>query len=143
MDPNKPISAIMTTQLITLDINDPLRRAKEIFEQNDFHHIPVLQKGESLVGIISREDWLRRLKSKSVNTEGKTWTEFEYASLTAGDIMTPHPMALDTEDTIGLAADIFLANKFHALPIVEDGQLVGMITSHDLLQYAFSHILTR
>ena len=33
---------------------------------------------------------------------------------------------------------IFLANKFHSLPIVEDGKLTGMITAHDLLEYGFN-----
>ncbi len=42
-----------------------------------------------------------------------------------------------TDTCYGLAADIFLANKFHALPIVEDGILIGLVTSHDLLQYSF------
>lgn len=51
--------------------------------------------------------------------------------------MTPYPIQLDPDDSIGLAIDIFLANKFHALPIVEDGALLGIVTTHDLLEYAF------
>jgi CBS domain-containing protein len=58
--------------------------------------------------------------------------------MTAEQFMTKYPVQLDPDDSIGLAADIFLANKFHALPIVEDGVLVGLVTSHDLLQYSFS-----
>jgi acetoin utilization protein AcuB len=52
--------------------------------------------------------------------------------------MTKYPLQLSPDDTVGLAADIFLANKFHALPIVDDGQLVGIVTAHDLLSYSFS-----
>ncbi len=46
-------------------------------------------------------------------------------------------MVLEPEDTVGLAADIFLANKFHALPIVEDDVLTGILTIHDLLAYSY------
>ena len=141
MDPNKPISTIMTTNLITVKPEDALYSVKDIFEKNDFHHIPVLQDGMKLVGIVSKQDWLTRLKDISVQTTGKTWTAFEYSKLTVEDVMTKHPMELDPDDSIGLAADVFLANKFHSLPIVEDGQLVGMITSHDLLKYAFTNVV--
>ena len=51
--------------------------------------------------------------------------------------MTKLPMFLSPEDSIGLAADIFMANKFHALPVVDDNQLIGIITTHDLLAYSF------
>ena len=57
--------------------------------------------------------------------------------MAAREIMTTNPMVLDPDDSIGLAADIFLANKFHALPIVEQTELLGIITVHDLLAHCF------
>jgi acetoin utilization protein AcuB len=56
----------------------------------------------------------------------------------AGDIMSREPLKIESADTIGLAADIFRANALHALPVVDDGELVGIVTSHDLLNYAYS-----
>ena len=47
-------------------------------------------------------------------------------------------LSINADDSIGLAADIFLANRFHALPIVEENRLVGMVTTHDLLLYSFN-----
>ena len=52
--------------------------------------------------------------------------------------MTKYPISLEPDDTIGLAADIFLANRFHALPILDDDVLVGLVTAHDLLRYSFN-----
>jgi CBS domain-containing protein len=54
--------------------------------------------------------------------------------------MTTYPVFLEPDDTIDLAADIFLANKFHALPILDDGQLVGLLTTHDLIRHVFSEV---
>ncbi len=137
MNANKPIREIMTTKLVTVAPDTRARAIKEIFQKNSFHHLPVVDAGEDLVGIISKEDFFKVAYIFSLNTTGRTWTEREYNALRAKDFMTKYPMALDPDDTIGLAADIFLANKFHALPIVEDGVLVGMVTSHDLLRYGY------
>ncbi len=138
MNPERPIREIMTTNLITVSPDTNIRDIQDLFEVNNFHHLPVAEKGEILVGIISREDFFRLAYSFSLRTTGKTWSEKEYKSLKAKDIMTKNPLVLDPEDSIGLAADIFLANRFHALPIVEEDQLVGMVTTHDLLLYSFN-----
>ena len=53
------------------------------------------------------------------------------------DIMTTKVVTLDPDDSIGLAADIFLANRFHALPIVEGKNLVGILTTYDLIKFCF------
>lgn len=128
----------MTTSLVTVSPDATASRIKELFESNGFHHLPVVDRGENLVGIISKEDFLTLSYVLSLKTTGPTWSDKEYESLRAGDFMTSYPLSLDPEDTIGLAADIFLANKFHALPIVEDGQLVGLVTTHDLLKFGFN-----
>ena len=138
MNPDRPIKEIMTSKLVTVSPETNAKAIQTIFRDNDFHHIPVVDKGEALIGIISKEDFFKVSYLLSYNTTGKTWSEKEYKTLKAQDFMTKYPLTLDPEDTIGLAADIFLANKFHSLPIVEDGKLAGMITAHDLLQYSFN-----
>lgn len=138
MNADTAIREIMTTNLVTVAPKENARRIKEIFESNGFHHIPVVDTGENLVGIISKEDFFKVSYILSMQTTGRTWSEKEYESLHAEDFMTKYPLFLDPDDTIGLAADIFLANKFHALPIVEDGQLLGLVTTHDLLKFSFN-----
>lgn len=138
MNPDRPIRDIMTTKLVTVSSESAAKAIQRIFRENDFHHIPVVDKGEALLGIISKEDFFKVSYLLSYNTTGKTWSEKEYQSLKAQDFMTKYPLTLDPDDSIGLAADIFLANKFHSLPIVEDGKLIGMITAHDLLEYSYN-----
>lgn len=138
MNPERSISEIMTSQLVTVSPDTNAREVYEIFKKNDFHHLPVVDKGEILLGIISKEDFFKVSYILSHQTTGSTWTEKQYQSLTAKNFMTNYPMTLDPDDTIGLAADIFLANKFHALPVVEDHRLQGIVTTHDLLRYSFN-----
>jgi CBS domain-containing protein len=142
MNPNKPIRSIMSKQLITVGPEDEMHVVERIFHENTFHHLPVVGNGQILEGIISREDWLRVAHFLSMR-EKCNGTVFDGTNVTASDIMTRFPLFLDPEDTIGLAADIFMSNKFHALPIVEDEKLVGIVTTHDLLKYSFTSPIER
>lgn len=138
MDKNKPVADIMTTELVVVHPDDSARKVQQIFNDNDFHHIPVVEGEHKLVGIISKEDFFRLAYALSLDTTGPTYSKHTYDSLTARNVMTRYPIHLDADDDIGLAADIFLANRFHALPIVDNGQLVGIVTTHDLLAHSFS-----
>ena len=138
MNPNLPIQSIMTTELVTVKANESLPLIRAIFDKYKFHHVPVVGETGNLMGIISREDFHKVAYVLSIDGDRGYDGISRFEVLVAEDIMTKYPLHLDPDDTIGLAADIFLANKFHALPIVEDGKLVGMVTSHDLLAYSFN-----
>ena len=132
MDRNSPIKEIMTTELVTAKAEDSVNRIRQIFDANNFHHLPVIENGNVLIGIISRQDI-----NKVVQLLAYDAKDAKHGPMRAKDIMSKSPMLLDPEDTIGLAADVFMTNKFHALPIVEDDKLIGIITTHDLLSYCF------
>ncbi len=139
MNPNLPIREIMTTNPVTVRGEESLTKLREIFSRYTFHHLPVTDAENNLQGIISREDFYKVAYVLSLQEGSKAAaTKNRFQKLCANDIMTKYPLQLDPEDSIGLAADIFLANKFHALPIVEEGRLVGIVTSHDLLSYSFN-----
>lgn len=128
----------MTTKLVTVLPDAGVNEVKKIFDKNKFHHIPVVDTGNMLLGIISKEDFLKLSYVLSINTAGRVYSEKQYGSLKAKDVMTKYPITLEPDDTIGLAADIFLANRFHALPILDDEVLIGLVTTHDLLRYSFN-----
>jgi CBS domain-containing protein len=129
----------MTTEMVTVRPSESLQHIRKVFSENTFHHLPVTGAAGELQGIISREDFYKVAYVMALGANGKPANEAaRFDHLCAADIMTKYPLHLDVDDTVGLAADIFLANKFHALPIVEEGRLVGLITSHDLLEFGFN-----
>jgi acetoin utilization protein AcuB len=139
MQADRPVREIMTTRVVTVTPDATADMVKEIFRKNNFHHIPVIdQTTDALLGIISMEDFFKQAYLLSLDTGGKRYSEKAYESLRARDFMTEDPLFIEPDDTIGLAADIFLANQFHALPIVDEGKLVGIITTHDLLSFVFN-----
>ena len=105
MNTETPIKKIKTSKIIYVSPTDTMMKVEEIFESLPIHHILVLES-EALRGIISKSDLLRVYRSFAA--EG---TIPDRHNLKAEDIMTADPITLDTEDTIGLAADIFLLNK--------------------------------
>ena len=143
MNPNTLIKEVMTTKLITITPDYKIKGIKALFAENNFHHLLVVDEINGLVGIISKEDYYRFTYDLTFQTTGKTWSSIKYNTIAAKDIMTLSPFVVDPEDTLGLAADLFLVNQFHALPVVDGNDLVGILTTFDLLKHAFKPAINR
>ena len=121
---NEPISSIMSTNVVSLDVNDNLSAVMDILKKNRVHHLPVID-GKKLVGIVTSWDLLKLNR-----------TFEEYQSIKVSDIMTRKLAVLEPNMHIGSAAEVLLANLFHAIPIVNDDyELVGIVTAFDILRY--------
>lgn len=122
---NEPLSGIMSTELITVSPADSLTVVLDLFKRRRIHHLPVVDNGK-LVGLITTADLLWLNKNFS-----------EYESMKVSDIMTTKLATLEPTDKIGSAAELFLLNRFHAIPVVSDGMLIGLVTSFDVLKDQF------
>jgi len=123
---NEPISSIMTTKVVTVRPDDTLEAVKDILFFKKVHHIPVVE-GHRLVGIITSYDLVKLGRCQE-----------EYRQIKVKEVMTEKVATLEPEEKIGAAAQIFLENLFHGIPIVnEDRDLVGIVTSLDVLRYNF------
>ncbi len=131
MNTEIPVKRIKTSKIVFVRPDDTMLKVEEVFDNINIHHILVTE-GEALRGVISKNDLLKVYK-KSVEQGSLP----DRSQILARDIMTENPITLDTEDTIGLAADIFLANKIHSIPVLNGDQLAGIITNHDILKYCF------
>ncbi len=130
-----PVSAIMTDHkhLVTINPEDPLQLVKDIFESHNFHHIPVVRYQE-VVGIISRSDFEHFMGGNSPYEEDRFLNERRLARTKAEDIMTSRLGKIGSSDRINVVVDIFVLNRFHALPVVDDDVLVGIVTPFDILK---------
>lgn len=131
----------MTKSPVVVTPATPIDQIHNLFEINNFHHLPVLSHGK-VVGMISKNDYLKVLHMLTYSWSGVPGIKEMYKNICAADIMSGSPIVIEPTDTIGLAADIFLANTIHALPVIDEGELVGIVTSHDLLSHAYQSILT-
>lgn len=133
MDINQPVSTLMRTQLVTLSAEDPLTKVKTVFDDNDFHHIPVLDAGK-LVGILSKSDFLFFQKGFSKTKREEELEAFRMKTHRVKEIMTTGLAKLDPSDKISVALEVFKVNMFHAIPVVVDDELAGMITTFDIIR---------
>jgi acetoin utilization protein AcuB len=130
-----PISRLMTDykNLVTVNPEDTLLTIKEIFAHNNFHHIPVVRFRE-IVGIISKTDFEHFMGGASLCDEDRFVSELRLQRTTAKDLMTTRLGKVESTDRLNVALEIFILNRFHALPVVDNGELVGIITPFDLLK---------
>lgn len=129
----EPISKFMTTHLVTVNPEDSLSKVKEIFDGHKFHHIPVVRYKE-IVGLISRSDFEHFYGGASTHSEDQHLNEVRLKRTLAQDIMTSKLGKVEPDDRLNVAIEIFCMNYFHALPVVENGELVGIITPFDILK---------
>ncbi|MBY5956670.1 CBS domain-containing protein [Membranicola marinus] len=123
---NKEVSTIMTTKLVTLGPENTIADAREIFQNNHFHHIPICKNG-ILEGVITSFDLLRL----NIAPDQKD-------KVLLGDVMTRKLAVLNPTDQIGAASIVLLQNRFHSVPVVDsDRKLVGLLTTFDLLKYQY------
>lgn len=140
MLPNIKIKELMTTDVVTVNPKDLMIKVKEIFDTNEFHHVPVVDVDGTLTGIISKHDYNIMLTTFSVfkNSRADVANRKFMMSMMAKDVMTKQVAKLRPEDSLGVAVGIFKENLFHALPIVDKkNKIVGILSTYDLLNFAF------
>ena len=133
------ISTIMTHDLITVSPITLLGDIHEIFETHNIHHIPVIDDENHVKGIISKIDYAKSLDCFTVfgTKYSIEHNEKNFKSLMAKDIMTKKVVALSPNDKIGTAVGIFKENILRSILMVDDEELVGILTHFDLFIHAY------
>ncbi|MCC7028086.1 MAG: CBS domain-containing protein [Saprospiraceae bacterium] len=122
---NERVASIMTRELITVNQDDSLQKVKDILINNRIHHVPVVD-GTKLVGLVTTYDLFK------LNVEHK-----DYPNTRVGNVMTKRIATVESNFHIGTAAEVFMEHLFHAIPVVDNGELVGIVTSFDILKYEY------
>ena len=133
MKKNQPISSIMTREVVTLSLKDSLYSAEKRMKTNHIRHMPVVDE-DKLIGLISLSDLQRISFIDAYSKEGTEDTPV-YNMLSIKDMMIKNPLTASPKTTILEVSKLLASKEFHSLPVVEDGKLVGIITTTDLLHY--------
>lgn len=124
----------MQSEPITIGPDENIENALLICDQNNISHLLVAENNK-LVGIISKSDLLKRLKSMVRQTAGRTYSNFVLKSLKVKEFMTDNPVSVDPTDDLDYAIELLLQQQFHILPVVNsDNVPVGVVTAIDLLK---------
>ena len=133
MNTKAPVSSIMTTKVLTISPDDPVKVAKEIFDLNKNRHLPVLEE-EKLVGILSGSDLLHFLRYLDKDSQEPYLNDLRLKNYKVGEIMQTELATVDEEDSILSILEVFSQNVFHALPVTRGDELVGIVTTQDIVK---------
>lgn len=133
------IAEIMTPQPYTLGPDDTLALARELMAEHHIRHIPIVDSGSNLVGVVSQRDILAAGGAAKIAARASTATS-KQEQLTLASVMTS-PAQSVTEDTSLRGSAMYLhKHKLGCLPVVRDQELVGIITDADFVVIAI-HLL--
>jgi CBS domain-containing protein len=134
MKQNVPVSAIMTKHVIKLNASDDLTKAESLFKKHHIRHIPVVN-GNSILGMLSYTDLLRISFADAVDEDEKSVDVTVYNMFSVEQVMARNLVKVSPDTSIKEVAEILSKKEFHALPVVEDELLVGIVTTTDLIKY--------
>jgi acetoin utilization protein AcuB len=130
----------MTPDPFTLTEGDRVKTAVQHLLRAGIRHVPVL-RDNVLVGIVTDRDLRRALPSLEAGASPKKYQSFMERT-TLGDIMTADPVTCTPDTDIADAVEIFVERKLGAIPVLNDGVLVAILTQIDVLR-AFLAVLER
>jgi CBS domain-containing protein len=132
-----PISTIMTTNVIKINLTDDLTKAEMLFKKHKVRHIPVVS-GQKILGMLSYTDLLRISFVDAVDDDSDVVDVTVYNMFTVEQVMAKKLVTVSPETSIKEVAEILSTREFHALPVCEGDLLVGIVTTTDLIQYLIS-----
>jgi len=142
------VKDIMTTEVITLSPETDIVQAAQILLDNRINGAPVTDDQGRIIGILCQSDLVAQQKkiplpnlftlfdgyitltsSKQLEKQVR-----KIAAWTVSDAMTPNPVTIQSDTSIETAAALMVDSKFHTLPVMEGGQMVGIIGKVDVLR---------
>ena len=134
MKKNESITKIMSANVTTVQLGQPLSDVRKLMCNAHFHHIPVVE-GKKLVGLVSFTDLMKINVLISGADERNVDTIIDQQFKIA-DIMSTGLTTIRQTDTIRQAAELLTKGHFHSLPVVDNEEsVVGIVTTTDLIHY--------
>tara|TARA_R110002051_G_scaffold43139_1_gene87850 strand:- start:1372 stop:1791 length:420 start_codon:yes stop_codon:yes gene_type:complete len=134
MKKRTPVSDIMTKNVITLNTTDDLEKAENLFKLHNIRHIPVVS-GEAIIGMLSYTDLLRISFADATDELDSDVDTVVYNMFTIEQVMAKNLISVSSSTTIKEVAKLLSKKEFHALPVVDNNVLVGIVTTTDLINY--------
>jgi CBS domain-containing protein len=133
------VSDMMTCSPVVITSDVSVKEVKETFEKHHVRHLPVVDDEGSLVGIISQTD-LNRLIFGAFMPGDSKYDDSMMDMLTLDDIMIRQPVTMAPDQSLEDVVAVFTDGGFHAVPVVEGGNLVGILSVVDVLKHLYQKV---
>lgn len=126
------VADIMTTEVLSVDPQNSVATAIRLMRTGQLRRLPVVKNGK-LVGIVTNGD-VRRITGMTSVMHDTTGDNFLWQHIPIANVMTHEVIAVAPDLPIAEAARMMIERKIGGLPVVEGDNLVGIITTSDLLE---------
>lgn len=143
-------SDIMTKNIVTVSYDTTVESAWKLMLDNTLKALPVLDRTQRLIGIVTRQDFLKNINLTAYEKIENRWLKFIKPSAdihtnkpeSIGHIMNKKVKSLPSHADIADLLSIMLDQEHNQIPIVNDkGQLIGMVTQNQLMTTMFNQIV--
>lgn len=128
------VSHLMTSNIETIAPDLTLKAFGQLLSTRHFRHLPVMEDGK-LVGIISRTDYDQVMVGLQLAHRSDTEIDEILVTTPVSKLMTKEVKTVTPNTTAEEVMKIFRDVSFHALPVIEGDNLVGIISHHDVFYY--------
>jgi len=116
------VKDVMISDLATLDVSTSIRDAAKLMDKKNVGCI-IVTKNQLPIGIITERDFVKRIVAK----EKPLTTSLE-------EVMSTPLIEIDPNETVWEAAQLMKINNIHKLPVKKDNQVIGIVTTTDLVK---------
>ena len=126
------VKEVMSKELVTVSPTERIVHARRQMIENHVGRVPVVDDGE-LVGMITSKDLMRAFIDFRKKVPEK-YQKSQIKELLVEDIMSSNPTSVTKDMSITEVSQIIMETGFNGLPVVEDDEVVGIITQTDILK---------
>ena len=119
---------LMNTEPAVIPPEQGLDKGLALMADRKNRHLMVVDEASNVVGILSDQDM-------SMVYDPWQMTETRWKTITVKEVMSPNPVTIGSNATIEEAARILLREAVSALPVVDNGQLVGALSDRDFTRH--------
>lgn len=128
------VEDIMVKKVITATPGTPIESSTKIMVRNNLRRIPVVEE-DKLVAMVTSTDILRFFGDKEMFATMTSNSGLDILDKKISEIMKPNISVTETSVNLGELCELFAEKNIGGVPVVEDDQLVGIITERDILNY--------
>jgi CBS domain-containing protein len=114
-------SILKDRALAGVEPTDTVRSASQVMCKHDVRALAVTQS-DKLVGVLSERDVIQKCVCPGKHTD----------EMRVSEAMTPDPKTLDANDSLAAALEIMGEGHFHHVPILDNGRVIGVLSSDDV-----------
>ena len=125
---------LMSDRVYSVGPDDDLATVRDLMDDHEIRHVPVVDQDGDLVGLVSHRDLLRAALIERADLP----TVIERGlleSMHVRDVMTTYVETVGPELELTEAAGLLRASKYGSLPVAENGHLIGILTEADFVRH--------